>query len=335
MSRSGLAWRTALAGAGCAASLLIASCSGGAGREETAPRETAERPPLAAVASVDPSTAHVGDRVVYAIEADHDASLEIVWPEVGEVLGGLRVLEQGLDEPRRRGDRVVERRWYRLLAVRPGSSVLPEQALEGRRDGEPVGSGVSITVPEARLEVATLLPPDGQEVEIRDIKPLQAPRPRWAAWLAGALLAAALLAALVALWRRRHRQGEEEGRPRRAPHEVALAALEELAGMDLADPVAARRYGFRVSEVVRTYVEGTWGLNATDLTREEILARLGELRGLPSAEAERLGRFLLATDRVKYTGVLALREELGRIHQEALGFVHATRPPEVDDVPAG
>ena len=53
-----------------------------------------------------------------------------------------------------------------------------------------------------------------------------------------------------------------------------------------------RRFHFEISEVIRAYVENRFFLNATDLTTEEIVAQLGDLRGLDGDSSERLRGFL-------------------------------------------
>ncbi len=321
-----------LAAGGGALLALLAGCVG----DRSAPdvSEAEARPPVVARATLEPPSATVGDRVIYSLEVDHEPGLTVSWPEIGEVLGGLRVMEQGLDEPRERGGRVFERRWYRLQAAPPGRFELPVQTVKSWAEGDEVDSGPSGEAPSTALEIASVLPPETEQAELRDIKPLDPPRPLWPWWaLAAALVAAAILG--LVLKRRRSGGGLDKVTPSVPPHETALRELERLAAVELSDRREARRFGFRVSEIVRTYVEGRWGLNATDLTSEEIRARLGELRELPAVEVERLEEFLEATDRVKYTGMEAPREELRRIHREAVTFVQASRPRETDDVAAG
>ena len=59
-------------------------------------------------------------------------------------------------------------------------------------------------------------------------------------------------------------------------------ALDALRQTDFTDLEAVRDYYFRISEVLRAYIEGTFPLNATDLTTEEILPRLAEIAELES-----------------------------------------------------
>ena len=95
-----------------------------------------------------------------------------------------------------------------------------------------------------------------------------------------------------------------------------------------------RRYYFALSEIVRAYVEGRWGWNATDLTTEEIFDALETRRSIAAEHQEKLRHFLLATDRVKFAAYEPSAEEIRDSYEEALSFVESTRPSEVETAPA-
>lgn len=286
-------------------------------------------------AGVDRATATLGDRVTYTLEVHRPADLEVAVPEPGAELGGLRVEERSVEPPRGAGSggRVVERRGYTLVADRVGSYVIPPLAI---RWDQGAAAGVAET-PEVFVEVVSVLPADESElVDIRDVKPLRRLARRWLTLLATAgavLFALALVAALWWWWRRRRAASVA---PALAPHEVALLALERLRRTDFDDPEELRRHCFALSETVRVYVEARLGLNATDLTTEEILGRLAELPALSTADAERLRRLLTATDRVKWAAALPAAAEIEETLRTAVAFVESTRPQEPGDgAPAG
>jgi hypothetical protein len=142
-----------------------------------------------------------------------------------------------------------------------------------------------------------------------------------------------VIAALVYYWWwRRRRTGTGADGPVLAPHEEALRALERLRRRDLRDPKAVHACYFALSEVIRRYVEGRFGLNATDLTSEEIGQRIGELHDLSPEDARQLREFLAATDRVKYAAVLPSSREVGAVFESAVGFVESTQSVETRSV---
>lgn len=327
--------------------MISAAC----GQAPEAPESEESKPPVIAAASVDRAVATTGDLITYTVTVDYRPGYQVEIPEPGAEIAGFRIVEVGEEAPAEDGNRIVESRWYQLRADLVGSYVLPPvtvsyQASEGEgnedtgTDSEPAGSEPPAAEPPAAeagpstvetvqtsaifVEVASVLPTEGGADDIRDIKPLQPPPEtvpwRWIAGAAGALL----LAALGWWWWRRRSQ--RPAAPPVPPHEVAFQALDELRGSDFDDPEAVRRFHFAISEVVRVYIEGRWGLNATDLTSEEIIARLSQLSGLAGEQAVSLRRFLLDTDQVKFADHEPTREEIHQTYERALGFVEATRP---------
>jgi hypothetical protein len=213
----------------------------------------------------------------------------------------------------------VERHWWSLRADGTGSYVLPPAVVTWD-----AGAGEQrLESAEVFVEIASVLPEDA--ADIRDVKP---PRRggldrRWL-WAAGGALVIA--AALLLWWLRRRRRRGASAIPAPLPHEVALRELDRLRRTDFSSLAELRRYYFEISEVLRRYVEARFGLNATDLTTEEILPSLGQLRELPATDSISLREFLLATDRVKYAAAVPTEHEIEQTYELALSFVESTRP---------
>ncbi len=310
-----------------AAAGLLLALAGCAASQTPAPKVEEPRPPVEAATAVDRAVATTGDVITYSVTVDHDPGFEIELPEPGAEIAGFRIFDLGRDEPAERRGRRVESRWYKLRADIVGSYVLPPVSVSYR----PAGGDEWRTIETSAIfvEVESVLPAGGEAADIRDLKPLRRVRrgPPWP-WIGAGLAALALAAAAGLAWYRRARPVA----PSIPPHELAFSQLTTLRGIDFDDPLAVRRFHFRISEIVRAYVEGRWGLNATDLTTEEILPELAELYGLAAAEAEQLSRFLGATDRVKFAEHRPPPEEIEATWERALGFVEATRPrAEVED----
>lgn len=310
------------------AALLLLAAAGCAPRRNAEPKaesERAPREPVEARASVEPAVATTGDRIRYRVVVDYDEGYEVEVPEPGAEIAGFRILELGREEPRHAGGRVTEERWYELRADLVGSYVLPPVTVSYR----PRGTGEEVaseTVETSALfvEVESVLPSDGSAADIRDLKPLRraaSPLP-WGA-IGGA--AAALLAALAGWWWWWRRRRAAVAPPVPA-HETAFAALAALRETDFDDPAAVRRFYFGLSETVRGYVEGRFALNATDLTTEEILARLRGVEALEAEQRRRLGGLLADTDLVKFAEHEPRRDEIESAYERALAFVEATRP---------
>lgn len=309
-----------------AASLLLAC---GAGESTGDPSEE-PKPSAELRASVDRNTATTGDLITYEVVIERDPEVEVEFADPGVDIAGFRIVDLGREPSETLSSgRILERRWYQLRADLVGSYTLP--ALSASY-GEPSGDGGDLETPEISVEVESVLPEDGSEVtDIRDIKPLRRieTERQWLWWLVG--VAAALALAGAWWWWRRRRLRDGSGAreaPRIPPYDLAIRELERLRRTDFSNLRELRRYYFAVSSVVRTYVEGRFGMNATDLTTEEILGRLDVLGRLDPMQARRLERFLIATDRVKFAAHRPGLEEIDRTYGQALDFVRATRPRE-------
>ncbi len=345
--------RGRVAAAAAAAVLVLPLLLACGAADEQAGTGEAPKPPAELRAAVDRATATTGDLITYEVEVERDPDVNVELADPGVDIAGFRIVDLGQDQPQTLDSgRVLERRWFQLRADLVGSYVLP--ALSATYSG-PAGDGGDLETPEIPVEVESVLPADGTEVtDIRDIKPLLrvgSGRP-WLWWLG---LAAAVLALAIAAWwwrRRRGSGGDVPEVPRIPPYDLAIQELERLRRTDFSNLRELRRYYFAVSAVVRAYVEGRFGLNATDLTTEEILSRMEpgwrapartanqsvgpssgarmELIRLDPVQARRLERFLVATDQVKFAAHLPLPEEIDRTYEQALGFVRATGRPKDD-----
>ena len=309
--------------------LALAGCST---QPEALPDE-----PRAAVeteAAVDRAVATTGDIITYRVSVDYADSYEVEIPEPGADIAGFRIVDAGREEPRRKKGRVIADRWYKLRADLVGSYILPPVSVSYRPRPEPVDDAAADAVDAGPdwetvetsaifVEVESVLPGDGEATDIRDLKPLrriEGPIP-WL-WIAVGVAAFAALGVALHYYLRYRRRALAV--PPAPPHVIAFRSLDALRETDFGDPVAVRRFYFAISEVLRSYVEGRFGLNATDLTSEEIVAELPALEELGEDRGQVLERFLVDTDRVKFAEHQPSEGEIEGTYENALGFVEST-----------
>jgi hypothetical protein len=100
------------------------------------------------------------------------------------------------------------------------------------------------------------------------------------------------------------------------PPEVAFASrLDALEAEALGEQGRGREHWFRLSEAVRDYLGAVTGVNALDLTTEELLAAL-ERQSDPRLPLEPLRRFSTTADLVKFARLHAD----GRACSEGVAF---------------
>jgi len=114
-----------------------------------------------------------------------------------------------------------------------------------------------------------------------------------------------LLVALLYTWARRLRKrGEAPRMPAIAPpplpaHEAALTALAELEASQLLARGQVKEYHIELSDILRTYVERRFGIEALEMTSHEILLGL-QTRGVEPGFVDGLRSFLDPCDLVKF-----------------------------------
>src|SRR5437879_4001819 len=151
--------------------------------------------------------------------------------------------------------------------------------------------------------------------DIRDIKGLvPVPHPWWWLWLILALVAVVVV---VWLWKRRKPATAGETPVPRSPFEIALAALQKLR---LDNPPVEEFYT-RLSDILRQYIEGQFGLRAPERTTEEFLAEAT----LPPQHMALLGTFLQESDLVKFARARPGKDDMERAFGAAEKFVHDSR----------
>lgn len=162
-----------------------------------------------------------------------------------------------------------------------------------------------------------------QMVDIHDIKPLRAPG--FSPWLLyglpGALLAGAL-AALFVHYRRRLSARAAEAIVPDPPDVIAMRSLDELARRADLD---GRRFYFRLSAIVRGYIEQRFKLDALEMTTEELLPAISRLNLEPGIQ-QQLKQLLLCAEPIDFAGHPATEEKMQSDLSFGRKFITKTRP---------
>ena len=292
---------------------------------------TAEWTPPSVVATVEPDTATVGDRLHLTLTVDSPEGAGLVFPSVVEEVAPLEVLDVRSSGPQTSDGRVRETREYVLAAFETGDLGIPPMVFLYRTaEGD---TAVAMT-DSLHVTIVSVLPEvrEDQEVGPRDIKPpAELPRRVWPFILA-AVIAAVLAAGLWFArrwWKGRERAEAEEPEPepvvpRRAAHVVALERLEELAREDYIGRREMHPFYVRLSEIVRLYLRDRFGVDAIDMTTTEIGPAMRDAR-IDENDVVWMTRYLLHADLAKFARHVPDQERAGRDLNGAREFVERTR----------
>lgn len=283
-------------------------------------------------ASVDTESISLGGRVVLSLAVEHSPNQTVLWPAPLDTLGAFEVLGVAEAAPVAVDGRSTSRLDYLLTAFELGELEIPplEVAVVDSAGGDPrilnTGS-IPITVESVGLD---------ESGDIRTVKsPLEIPR-NWLLMLPWLLLVAALCALAYWLYKRykRRKHGTIEttkpAEPARPPHEVAYEALDWLEARGLIERGKIKEFFIEVSEIIRTYLEGRYGIDALEMTSFEVI------RELERSQVERriidvLSRFLERSDLVKFAKLRPSPAASQEMIDIARKLVDDTKEVDVDD----
>ncbi len=161
--------------------------------------------------------------------------------------------------------------------------------------------------------------------QLRDVKP-PLEMPFGGKWMLWALPVLALIAIswLIRRWRKGRLQKPQ--RPPDPPWTIARRELEQLQKDDLPSQGRAKEYYVRLSDIVRHYLEGRFGIQAPEMTTEEFLEHLKHTAILNELQKTFLQDFLTQSDMVKFAKRAATAAEMQQSFELAGQLIDETKP---------
>ncbi len=183
------------------------------------------------------------------------------------------------------------------------------------------------------LEVYNI-PVDTAEASIKDIKaPLDEPFD-WHEYLPyvyggiAALIALVIIIFLIAKFFKKKPQIIAPPKPKEPPHITALQNLENIRNQKLWQEGKYKEYHTLISDVLRMYIEGRYGIAAMELTSDEIF-KVMKSQVIDSTSKEKLRQILVLADYVKFAKVIPIDVENELSINAAFDFVNGTKRDEI------
>ena len=180
--------------------------------------------------------------------------------------------------------------------------------------------------PEIFVEVVTVLDADASDV--RGIKPpVSLDKRYFKLYIIIAIVFGVLLLVAIVLHYIYHRkQTEMESIPEPlSAHQIAYNDLESLRAMDLVSKGQIKEYYYRLSNIVRHYIENRFKLMAPERTTEEFLIEMTVTGKLTGVHKELVGNFLEHCDMVKFAAYGPDSREIESSFNSAKKLVDETR----------
>lgn len=298
----------------------------------------AQRPRV--TARVEPDSIFIGDRFEVVIEVEKDLVQTVSFPlfespdrEAVELVEVLPV-----DTLARDGRRLKLARRYVLAAFEEGRLNLgaPGVLYADKNIVDTLYAEDSLRLLVGSFRI------DSTSHAIFDLKPQRTLPFRFAeirgyvAWsLFALLLAAAAVWGADRLLKRRGRRLKDLFRPAPPvpPHVAAIRALEALHHQKLWQNNRHKQYYSGLTEILRTYIAGRWGIGAMEMTTDEIIEAMRGVE-LPDKARMDLTVILRDADLVKFAKAEPEAEQNETDYDKAYYFVEETKPVTEDPAAA-
>jgi hypothetical protein len=318
------------------------ACSGSeapadrAGRDgDEAIETTAERGPVRFTVRAASGELTVGEKLTLTLEVEAAEGVEIRMPRPDSPLGPFEIRQAYTPPDVPEGD---VRRWthhYILDTFASGALEIPslqvgytDRRPESLEDEKPIEGELSSQ--PLLVTVASVLAGDEQDTDYRDIKeavdvPIARDWPEY--WPLAAAGIVIICVAFLLLVRRARRRGIRAAQPPIIlPHVWALSQLDLLAREELIEQGRFHAFYFRLSDIVRQYIERRFGIMAPERTTEEFFREAKRDSSLSDEHKDLLRGFLRAADMVKFALHEPSVDESRRAFEAARGFVEQTVP---------
>jgi len=274
-------------------------------------------------AKTDSTNYRIGDWIRLTVEAKFPASVESILPAVKDSIGAFEILKVEAMENSEQDSRA----WvFTITSFDSGKGYVPpvEVAYSFKGDTtQRIARTNSLILDLGSVAVDT-------EGEIKDIKPpLDAPW-KFEDFLPYliALAVLALAAGVYYYWRKKRKQREEAvvlAKPEIPPHQQALYELRELEDKKLWQQGKVKEYYSEATEIVRRFFDGRWGIDALELTSDEIMKHMKNVAESQKVWKEMRSFFTIA-DLVKFAKYNPTVEEHKNELKEAYEIVRAMVP---------
>lgn len=285
-------------------------------------------------ASLSRDTVMIGDLFSLRVEVSKDMVQVVGFPvfDKGTIWDGVEIVKEGpADTVSVKGRDVVLAKEYTLTTFEDGAFKLGKFPLiyADKNVTDTIWSRDSMQIVVKTFEI------DTTTQTIYDIKgQLQAPfvaaeLVRFLP-LAGVLWLLGLIAAIIYVLVSRHRRGKSLFRRQEIPpHLAAIKALEILHSQKVWQNNKHKLYYSSLTDILREYMVRRFGINAMEMTSEEITGAVGKLN-ISQKSYNELTDLLTTADLVKFAKFIPDPDQNDKVYFEAYYFIEETKPQEED-----
>lgn len=291
--------------------------------------ETFERGPIMVRLDIDRSEITIADRLNLKITVIADEDYEIEMPGFGEKLEQFGIIDYDTTQPELlENNRKKISRSYVLEPFLSGDYIIPPMEISFWKGGERESGDHKIETTEAKIKVKSLLPEDLKDVKLKEIKPPVAFPRSHVGWVWAGISAAVicvLVVVMLVILKKRKKAEIENAAARIPAHELAYEELKLLVADGLADKGQFKLFYYRISGILRRYIENRFGLHASEQTTEEFLLGIETSHVFTAGYKTLLKTFLSHCDLVKFAEYRPKTEDVQKTFDSCKAFIEETK----------
>ncbi len=282
-------------------------------------------------AKADVNTIRIGEQTKLHLKVEAPADAKIKFPIIPDTITKIEILNRAKIDTVRSADgkQISYEQAVTITAFDSGYYPIPPFVFQYSRVGK---EGTDSLMTEALLFSVRTVPVDTTQA-IKELKPpLDIPLSfmEILPYMLIGLAVIILIIVIVMFVRRQNRKksGVKVFVPSRPVHEIALEELRKLEAEKLWQAGNYKKYHSAISDIIRTYIERRFSINAMESVTDEIL---DDLKGktLEALAKEKLRYILQTADLVKFAKLQPIASENELSLANAYAFIEMTKPQHI------
>jgi hypothetical protein len=309
--------------------------TGSAAEKKFAIEKKYDRGPLTLNLKVSKEQITTADQLTLQLEAVVGADYYVEFNKPGEKLEEFKVVDHDEPMPTMTKDgKVLHVQSYQLEPFLAGDYKIPPMKITFWKKSDKQPEKHECETESLTIRVTSLLSGKSDEAKIKDLVPPMG-IPGWdRKWLWIVATGIAIVAMCFAgTWMyRRHRNSETADEIVKLPaHEIAYRQIDVLLADALIEKGQIKDFYFRISDILRRYIENRFSLRAPERTTEEFLFELRQSSILADSHKRLLKDFLSQCDLVKFAKFLPATDEAQKTVEVSRHFIDETKQKENEE----
>jgi hypothetical protein len=303
-----------------------------AGDKAAVIHESYSNGPASLTLDADKKEMTIAERLNLTLTVTISEDYDVMMPNLGDKLEKFGIVDYHTSPPELTDKNKKKiTRSYVLEPFLSGDYAIPAMEVKFGKTGAGDTEEHSIKTSEILIKVTSLLPADMNVKKLNDIKPPVAYPKDYKLWV-WIVLSALVIAGIAygAYLFLKRKKVVDSHAVLLTPHELAYRELDQLAVENLIESGEIKHFYYRISGILRQYIENRFGLRAPEQTTEEFLSGLDKEASFPSGYRVLLRTFLRNCDLVKFAEFTPAKEVIDKTFENCRAFIRGTEEKGVE-----